>query len=350
VRPTILGVLSALLTGLLATVVIAPATPAAAARRSPAVLSRQVVFEVENTNATSVLCAPDNGSYQLRGRLVGPRRDVLGHGGALRVDVLVHDLATGSWLWHLRSHPAYDYATRLAERGETSLVLDRRGYGASPLGDGDATCLGAQADMLHQVVQHLRSGSYEFTAARGSTPAAAHVVTQGHAAGAAIAQVEAATFDDVDGLVLMSWTDHGATALATRTAARQNAACGAAGIDYAPYAATATAFRELFFASAPSGVQEAAAARRAPSPCGDATSVAPLLLGSSLGAGRVEAPVLLLFGGKDALNRADARGEQARSYGASEKVTSHTIAGAGSALPLERSAAQTRAIVLRWLG
>jgi hypothetical protein len=348
VRLTILGVLSALLTTGLAALLVAPATPAGAAPRSPAVLSRQVAFEVENSNATAVLCAPDNQSYRLRGRLVGPRRDVLGRGDALRVNVLVHDLGTGPWFWNLRHHPAYDYATKLARNGETSLVLNRLGYGASPLENGDATCLGAQADMLHQVVQHLRSGSYDFTRAQGSTPAAAHVVTQGHAVGAAIAQVEAATFDDVDGLVLMSWTDGGATSLATRTAAQQNAACGGSA-DYAPFAATATAFRTLFFASAPRDVQQAAAALRDPSPCGDATSLAPLLLGSSLGAGRVEAPVLLLFGSKDALNRPDARDQQASSYSASQKVTSRTLAGAGSALPLERSAAKTRAAVLRWL-
>jgi hypothetical protein len=348
VRLTILGVLSALLTTCLAALLVAPATPASAAPRSPTVLSRQVVFEVENTNATSVLCTPDNQSYQLRGRLIGPRRDIIGHGGALRVNVLVHGLGTGSWFWHLPGHPAYDYATKLAEHGETSLVLDRLGYGASPLADGDETCLGAQADMLHQVVQHLRSGSYDFTGVQGSTPAAAHVVTQGHAVGAAIAQVEAATFDDVDGLVLMSWTDRGATALATRTASRQNAACGGAA-DYASYAATAADFRSLFFASAPRGVQNAAAARRDPTPCGDATSLTPLLLSSNLEAGQVEAPVLLLFGSKDALTRPDARDQQASSYGASEKVTSRTIAGAGSALPLERSAAKTRAAVLRWL-
>jgi hypothetical protein len=173
VRLTILGVLSALLTTGLAALLVAPATPAGAAPRSPAVLSRQVAFEVENSNATAVLCAPDNQSYRLRGRLVGPRRDVLGRGDALRVNVLVHDLGTGPWFWNLRHHPAYDYATKLARNGETSLVLNRLGYGASPLENGDATCLGAQADMLHQVVQHLRSGSYDFTRAQGSTPAPA---------------------------------------------------------------------------------------------------------------------------------------------------------------------------------
>ena len=345
-----LGVLSALLGTLLAAALVsATASDRTGSDRAPGIASRQVVFEVENANATSVACLPDNESYRLRGRLVGPRRDVAGRGGALRVNVLVHDLGAGAWFWHLRRHPAFDYATHLAERGETSLVIDRLGYGASPLTDGDATCLGAQADMLHQVVQHLRSGNYRF--AHGDqrpTPPAAHVVAHGHGVGAAIAQVEAASFDDVDGLVLMSWTDRGATAIAARTAAKQNATC-LTGSGYAPFAATAAAYRRLFFASALTAVQRTAAALHREDPCGDATSLSPFLLASNLGAGRVEAPVLLLYGARDALNRAEARDEQSDAYGASARVTSRTVAGAGSALPLERTAAQTRATVLGWL-
>src|SRR3954470_3330107 len=180
VRLTFLGVLTALLT------LVVPASADAA---PPRVVSRAVVLDVENTNATSALCLPDNQSYRLSGRLVGPARAIQGRGGPLRLNVLVHDEGTGSWFWHLRGRglAGYDYATRLAEHGETSLVLDRLGYGASRLPDGDATCLGAQADMLHQVVQHLASGQYRFTNPDlGTTPAAAHVVTQGHGVGAAI--------------------------------------------------------------------------------------------------------------------------------------------------------------------
>ncbi|WP_028637568.1 alpha/beta hydrolase [Nocardioides sp. URHA0032] len=342
-RPTLLGVLTALVATLLA----APAATAASPRVESRVGSRGVVFDVENTNATSVLCAPDNRSYHLRGRLVGPAQDLDGIGGALRVNVLVHDFGTGGWFWNLAGHPAYDYATRLAEHGETSLVLDRLGYGTSRLPDGDATCLGAQADMLHQVVQHLASGQYRFTNPDlGTTPAAAHVVTQGHGVGAAIAQVEAGTFDDVDGLVLMSWTDRGATALATRTAARQSRDC--AGTDYAPFAATRADFRSLMFATAPAAVQRAAASRRSEDPCGDVGSLSPFLLASNLAAGKVDAPVLLLYGGQDKLNRASARDAQASSY--PTKVTTKIFRGAGSALPLERSADRVRAAVLRWLG
>ena len=42
-----------------------------------------------------------------------------------------------------------------------------------------------------------------------------------------------------------------------------------------------------------------------------------------------------------------ARAQQADSY--PTEVTTRTFAGAGSALPLERSAADVRAAVLRWL-
>lgn len=351
VRPTIPGIPSVLLTLLLGALVATPGAASADAVSTraevPQVESRGVVFSVENTNGTSTLCTPDNRTYELRGRLVGPTAALDGLSGALRVNVLVHDLSAGAWFWRMPGHPAYDYARRLARHGETSLVLDRLGYGRSTLPNGDATCLGAQADMLHQVVQHLRSGRYDYSGPRqAAVPAAAHIVTHGHSVGAAVAQIEAGTFDDVDGLVLMSWTDGGATKLATRTAARQSGACTSGG-DYAPLARTASEYRRLFFASASDGVQRAAARLRNPDPCGDVSSLSPMLVASRYAAGRVDAPVLLLFGGKDALNRADARADQAASY--STEVTTRTFRRAGSALPLERDAGKVRAAVLRWL-
>lgn len=343
-RSTVLGVLTALLGAL-----VAPVLPTGTASAAPPpVASRGVVFPLVNSNRTAAACLPDDATYTVRGRLVGPPRAIAGRSGPLRVNVLVHDEGTGGWFWNLRSRPAYDYATQLARRGETSLVIDRLGYGASRLAEGRATCLGAQATMLHQVVQHLRSGVYDFADHRGSVPAAAHVVTHGHGLGAAIAQVEAGTFDDVDGLVLMSWTDRGATATARDVVSAQSRAClaGLASTSYAPVTGSAATFRQIFFASAPARVQQAAAARRSPVPCGDVASVTPTLLASNLAAGQVDAPVLLLYGSKDALNRAGARSSQASSY--TSTVTTRTFAGAGSALPLERPA-QVRAAVLRWL-
>ena len=311
------------------------------------VVSRDVAFSLVNANSTADACSSDGRTYRVRGQLVGPRREVLG-ANADRVDVLVHGLGTGSWLWHLREQPAYDYAAGLARAGETSLVLDRLGYGASPIPGGNDTCLGAQADMLHQVVQHLHSGLYRFAGSGQAVPSVHHVVLQGHAAGAAIAQLEAATYDDVDGLVLMSWTDGPATRPAADAARQQSRRC-LGDRDFARYAGSDRDYRALLFRTAPAGVQRVAADRRGPAPCGDVLSLAPTIATGRTSARDVEAPVLLVFGSRDRLNRADTERQQEQSYSSSVRVRRTTVSGAGNALPLERSAATTRARVLRWL-
>lgn len=338
-------VVTVLALGLLTTV---PSSATAGAAAGSDVVSRKVVFEVQNTNGTSVACSADGESYRLRGRLVGPRDQVLGS-NVPRLNVLVHDMSTGSWFWNLRKHPRYDYATKLARRGETSLVLDRLGYDASPLADGNGTCLGAQADMLHQVVQHARSGKYEFRNGTATTPGAHHVVTHGHSVGAAIAQLEAATYDDVDGLVLMSWSDSGASQRAVDEAAQQSATCLEGQDDYALYAPRNREYRKLHFVTAPRAVQRRATSLRNADPCGDALSLSQMALAGNATTNEIEAPVLLLFGSRDALNRDDAAEQQEQAYPSSERVVSRTVEGAGNALTLERSAPQTRRMVNRWL-
>ncbi len=296
-------------------------------------------------------CLPDNRAHQVRGRLVGPRKVVRGHGPATRINVLVHDAGTGAWFWNQRRTPAYDYATQLAKRGQTSLVLDRLGYGRSPLADGDDTCLGAQAFMLHQVVQHLYSGSYEFTGrgrGLGSPPHAGTVVVQGHGTGGAIAQIEAATYDDTAGLVLMSWSGARASSVAVAEARRQSAVCFRSG-GYAAYGASTADYRRLLFATAPRAVQRSAVRLRNATPCGDVESLASATAVATSSASKVEVPVLVMFGSADSRTRPGSAGEAARAFRNSRKVTTATIRGAGSALPLERSAPQTRSTVVRWL-
>ena len=295
--------------------------------------SRPVQYDVRNLNRTPVPCGADRAPYTLRGRLVGPA----GGGTPERVNVLVHDITTGGWFWHLRAHPGYDYATQLAMRGETSLVLDRLGYDDSPMADGMKTCLGAQADMLHQVVAQLRADGVD------------EVVLHGHSVGAAVAELEAATFRDVDGLVLMSWADLGPSPRAIKEALLQHTAC-LTGRRYAPYGRTAEDFRELLFATAPADVVATATRLRNPDPCGDALSLAPVVAVNNVVTRLIRVPVLLLFAGADALNRPDARRLQPLAYAPAAPVTTHVVAGAGSALPLEASAAQTREHVLAWLG
>ncbi|WP_134741985.1 hypothetical protein [Nocardioides sp. 503] len=346
---TKLGSRLVLLPAFLALVAATLATPASAdaAQRPARLASRQVVFELVNQGDGLLRCRGDDRTYRVHGRLVGPRRDVLGRGGSTRINVLVHDVGTGGWFWNLRRHPRYDYATQLARRGQTSLVLDRLGYDSSPLADGDDTCLDAQAAMLHQVVQHLRSGRYDFTRGRVTTPHASQVVVHGHGVGATIAQVEAARYDDVHGLVLMSWAGDSPSAVAVEQARQQSAVCARDG-GYAAYGATVADYRRLLFATAPRRVQESAVRQRNATPCGDVASLGPAILAASASARRVEVPVLVLSGSRDArVSRSAA--ESASAFRGSPWVTARTIAGAGSALPLERSAPRTRRLVLQWL-
>jgi len=331
------------LVGVLAALFVAPSTASAA---DPDVTSVDVTFAVRNVNRTLVVCPADGKTYVLRGQLVGPASSLDGSTIG-RVNVLVHDITAGAWFWRMPGHGEYDYAGQLARSGEVSLVIDRLGYDGSPLADGNATCLGAHADMLHQVVEQLRAGSY---ASDGDTPAAESVVTHGHSVGAAIAQSEAATWHDVDGLVVMSWSDSGASVRSISEAATQNAACLlAAPQGYAWFGRTPEAFRSMLFRTAPVAVQQSASALRNPDPCGDALSLATTVTLGNVLTRLIDVPVLLLFGEKDALNRPDSRLLQPLAYGPGAPVTARTLSGTGSALPLEQSAPQTRAYVTSWL-
>lgn len=352
--------LAAALTGLLlGTALAQPATAAPAAAsatstpgqdgRAHRVVRRTAVFPLDNTDAAPLpsACGSDGAQHRVRGRLVGPRDGLAAAGGVLRVHVLVHDAGTGGWFWDLPAADGTGYATALARRGETVLVLDRLGYDRSPLADGDATCLAAQAHMLHQVVQRLRSGSYRVV---GETHPhhAAHVVVHGHGTGATVAELEAATYDDTAGLVLMSSPSAPPTRFALEQGRAQVLACVAGG-GYAPFGQDVAAYRRLLFASAPARVQRAAVRHRNATPCGDVESLVPTVARAAVDAGRIEAPVLLLHGGRDARVQALGAGEAAVLYRRSEELTTRTFASAGSALPLEAGAARVRGAVLAWL-
>ncbi len=322
---------------------------ASQAARGDRVLSRQVTFDVSNTNRTSTVCLPDadRREHVVRARLIGPAHVVRGRAGVETFHVLVHDAGTGGWFWTLQGRGVSDqqnYAAQLARRGETVVVLDRLGYDRSPLRNGDATCLGAQASMLSQVVQSLYAGTYTVrgTRADASPPRASHVVLHGHGTGATVARLEAATYDDVQALVLMSPVTGNPSALALQTLRDQGLTC-LRGASFAPYGGTDRAFRQLLFASATPTVQRLATRLRNSTPCGD---VASLLSGVLAAQGQaVDVPTLVLQGSADARRGGDGITATSRT-----RLVRRTFAGAGSALPLERQAPAVRRTVLRFVG
>lgn len=90
--------------------------------------------------------------------------------------------------------PGYRAARLLALHGFGVLAVDRVGYGASSMPDGDTLDFARSADYLHEVVQAVRAG------ALGFTPPA--IVLLGPSAGADIILVEAGTYHDVDGVIV----------------------------------------------------------------------------------------------------------------------------------------------------
>lgn len=94
----------------------------------------------------------------------------------------------------------YPFREHLNSDGYATLVVDRLGSGHSsrPL-SATLTAL-IQADAVHQVIQRIRDGSI----GSGYTK----VIIGGHSLGGAIAVIEAATFHDVDGVLMAGISHH----------------------------------------------------------------------------------------------------------------------------------------------
>src|SRR4051794_12005458 len=187
----------------IAVAAVAPAGAAAHVR----VVSVPTRFRVANTNTSGVPCSSDGRTYTLRGHLTGPRA-ALRHPRAVTLYLFGYD--AGEWNWRFRAVKGYNHAARMARRGHVSLTLDELGYGRSDRPPGMATCVGAEADMAHQVVAKLRSGAY-VAGRRRNAPRFKRVVPAGHDVGGEVAEIEAYSYKDVDALGQVTWADQGQT-------------------------------------------------------------------------------------------------------------------------------------------
>src|SRR2546423_7130848 len=154
-----------------------------------------VSFQVQNTNTSRDPCPSDGKSYVVRGHLTGARAAVLGS-GPRAVTLYYEGFDSGEWNWRFRVVPGYDYAAEMAKLGQTSVTIDQVGYGASGHPQGNDTCIGAQADIAHQIIGQLRGPRY---GAQGIRPVAfSKVVLGAHDVGGAAAEVEAYSWHDID--------------------------------------------------------------------------------------------------------------------------------------------------------
>jgi pimeloyl-ACP methyl ester carboxylesterase len=175
--------------------------------------------------------------------------------------------------------------------------------------------------------------------------------------GAAISELAAYTFGDIDALVNFAWADQDFSNGAIDYATEQGQICltgrepvepgGPSG--YAYYGQTESDFRQIVFFDAEPAVMAADFARRSRDPCGDAGSLPETFELNTVLDRLIDVPVLVLFGSNDYLFTPEAPKRQVALYTGSQDVTLHVFSHTGHGLTLERSAPQVRATVAAWL-
>lgn len=194
----------------LASLVLFAFSPAPA-RASAEIVDRPVSFVVTNKNDSLVPCDADGNRYTIHGSLVAPASVLERRHRALTL--WIHGgLLGGDNLWRMRpgGDDSYDFGLAMARLGHASVSVELVGYGRSvtPEGpDGMLVCQGSQADVIHQVVDQLRSGGYVFGGEAG--PSFQRVAVGGLSYGPQFVQPAIYSFPGtrIDATVIMGYAD-----------------------------------------------------------------------------------------------------------------------------------------------
>jgi pimeloyl-ACP methyl ester carboxylesterase len=248
--------------------------------------------------------------------------------------------------------PGYDYAAEMATRGHVSLTLDELGYGASDHPpNGNQTCQGAEAAITHQIIQKLRKG--EYTLPDGPTIKFSTVVLAGHDVGGQVAEMEAYSYTDINGLMLVTFADQGFTPfIVERATVASFDWCSESSSGYVHFASEQE-FRTLLFYNADPAVIEAAAMQRNANPCGIIRTTPPgVLVDDRLNTPQIHVPVLIVFGNNDTLVwTRQGEEEQERDFSGSPDKSTVFIPEAGHFVMFARTAPKLfDATMSEWLG
>ncbi|MGH3684815.1 MAG: alpha/beta hydrolase [Pseudonocardiaceae bacterium] len=116
------------------------------------------------------------------------------------VQLLVHGGLYHRRYWDLPYQPErYSYQRDMARHGYVTFAVDRLGTGQSTKPPSAVLVDGVEAESIHQVVGHLRAG-------RVGGVRFNRVVLVGHSVGSGVTTLEAATYHDVDGVILTAIT------------------------------------------------------------------------------------------------------------------------------------------------
>ncbi|MCI0634588.1 MAG: alpha/beta hydrolase [Actinobacteria bacterium] len=327
-----------------------------------AVVELPVAFDVINQNQSLVPCATDGRTYTVRGSLVAPAS--LLDGEHRSATLYLHGGTAGESTWRFTAVAGYDFATEMAKLGRVSVVIDRLGYDSSGHPHGTETCAGGEADVYHQILGQLRSGSY--SAAGGPGVAFDRLAVAGHSQGALVAEIVGYSFQGlVDAIAVMGWVDAPLTSTRFTVGAVPEVmttvgpACLQGGepaesgdpgspSGYTDVWPSSEAEARDIFRNVDPEVREAFKGLINRDACGFLQSVPLATFVNNLLVATIAAPVLLLFGDQDLMSVEDAHlhGERFLS---SKDVSVEIIEDTGHAVMLERTAAAFRARLSRWL-
>lgn len=269
------------------------------------------------------------------------------------VQLLLHGLSYGSWAWDPPGFPRQSYARAMASSGFAVVAVDQLGYGSSDRPNGYTISTEGYGAMAHQMVRQLRAGSYQGDA----SPAFDRVVLTGHSAGGEVARLEAGTYGDVDGLIVMAMGDE-VTDEAGQAYVETNVAMAATADYVEPFFGTHERRLDFFYqyptATQPEEDPEADPElmqldRRLanPTPSGEILSI--LTMPSRAVIDQIDVPVLLVFAERDEIVPvSQARTEPAR-YSGSGDVTALIVPDAGHTFFLHDSGPQSFRDVRSWL-
>jgi pimeloyl-ACP methyl ester carboxylesterase len=129
------------------------------------------------------------------------------------IQVLVHGATYSHVYWDFPYQPEhYSYVRALTAAGYATLAIDRIGIGESDHPPALDVTVQANAHAVHQVVQKLRSGTLHVPSF--GRVAGERVMLVAHSLGSIVSIREAATYHDVDGLILTGYMHNAGPGLA----------------------------------------------------------------------------------------------------------------------------------------
>ena len=270
------------------------------------------------------------------------------------IQIALHGATYSRLYWDWPYQPeTYSYMRRATAAGYAVLNLDRIGIGASDHPPAEAVTIDSNAHVVHQIVQALRGGSAvipSFGRIR-----AERIALVGHSLGSVISIQEAATYGDVDGIVLTGVSHTVTPALNDVSFYPANLDPQFAGQGLGDgYLTTVPGTRGIFYylPSTDPAVLALDEATKQTVTIGELGTAVPALSLSSA----VHVPVLVVVGDFDgafcnppSCSASGSLNAEAAFFPADACLETAVIAGAGHDLNLHIQAPQTYDVVLGWM-